>query len=923
MVKPRAPNTTQRLSSTLIQSSTPSDNVSNANDTSQTLSSTSFDDGLLEGYYPSTPDDQQYHYFDDADALPQHEESRKYSIFVDAVASDQCSFLQLTQDIFIANGWNINKDEATTKWYHIHSIPVGDKQTTACLCPQGKDNGRCFHARYLDDFKDLKFPSDEHNKNQTFMCSRYEDVRDGVYICTFSVPPPPGRSSSTIKQRSVVTYYGDDSGKGTWSCSIDVSAISCSHIVLARHSLRQHIKADPDAHDSDAGSGDLEYRSLTPPSLIRRASSSENSISTLLLPPPLWARVKRDLIMFDPPFFDIWKSPKVIPLDEASSCSCQVLRSAFDPLQPTITRECTIYALDGAVNATIQVQKCPTCTHRYIGPDGRSLGLFNWNNRTLFTHDLLDDYTSQYTTSETPFISWVTVISRRYQSRGINIPFIGDQLFRAVWFSYIRLVQLDNDMICPTCGPNPEVTIVDGVTLAFNRRHLSSTLRPPTTTDNQSPTKDLVKHVANLQAIPTKKVRLAIREILTGPPLLPAHLIHAGEEEGAIELSDASSSEDETTETSYRHTRKGNDVRAALQRVQKIPFVITELAKLNNGLSRLFDRSYGIEAISANQKAPSIYKRLFIQIAAEETILQLVNGSALRHLRNFCAEVAQTPHMITASIRDLATHLIGIPALHAVIQHEINAGSLSGEVIGTSTWLYARGMAVMSLIKKYDHPPIEINSGNEIASEKWNLTGCCYGLPQIRHRPRYPNLPYENGRDAGGKDKRGDGCQKFYSTYGQSRLTGGIMCVWCTHSVCYGFHCIPSAEGRNDVFSAFYTRWEKAPKVIVYDFACALQPYCMTREPAFFADTLFVIDAFHAMGHTKCGQAAFLNTYCDADPTLLYINSSAAECGNGGILRIRKAVSYMAQERAIVFTKTFLSIWNRHRIRNMERLSKV
>ncbi|KJA14441.1 hypothetical protein HYPSUDRAFT_117360, partial [Hypholoma sublateritium FD-334 SS-4] len=90
--------------------------------------------------------------------------------------------------------------------------------------------------------------------------------------------------------------------------------------------------------------------------------------------------------------------------------------------------------------------------------------------------------------------------------------------------------------------------------------------------------------------------------------------------------------------------------------------------------------------------------------------------------------------------------------------------------------------------------------------------------------------------------------------------------------------------------------------------------YCMLRKPVFFTNTLFVIDTFHAMGHTKCGHAAFLNTYCEANPELLYINSSAAECGNGGILRVRKAVAYMSQERAIVLTKTFLSIWNRNRI---------
>lgn len=188
-------------------------------------------------------------------------------------------------------------------------------------------------------------------------------------------------------------------------------------------------------------------------------------------------------------------------------------------------------------------------------------------------------------------------------------------------------------------------------------------------------------------------------------------------------------------------------------------------------------------------------------------------------------------------------------------------------------------------------------------------------MPQIRHRPHYPSLKYDRQADPGGA--RGDKCSKYYSQYGEQRLTGGIMCAWCTHSICYGFHCIPRGEGRNDVFSAIVTRWPKPPKTIVYDFACALGPYCMTREPDMFADTLFVIDQFHAKGHSKCSPAAFLSTYSEIDPRLGVINSSAAECGNGGIRRIRKSVSYMAQDRAIMYTKVFVAIWNRLKIRRM------
>lgn len=148
------------------------------------------------------------------------------------------------------------------------------------------------------------------------------------------------------------------------------------------------------------------------------------------------------------------------------------------------------------------------------------------------------------------------------------------------------------------------------------------------------------------------------------------------------------------------------------------------------------------------------------------------------------------------------------------------------------------------------------------------------------------------------------------------------MAAWCTHSVCYGFHCIPKGEGRNDVFSAMYTRWEVPPEGVVYDFACALAPYCMTREAFFFAGTIFYIDIFHSSGHSKCAPACFLQTYMAVDPRLGHVNSSAAECGNGGLNRIRKSVSYMAQDRAIMYTKVFVSTWNRLRILRMSRSKK-
>ena len=71
----------------------------------------------------------------------------------------------------------------------------------------------------------------------------------------------------------------------------------------------------------------------------------------------------------------------------------------------------------------------------------------------------------------------------------------------------------------------------------------------------------------------------------------------------------------------------------------------------------------------------------------------------------------------------------------------------------------------------------------------------------------------------------------------------------------------------------------------------------------FFADTLFAIDSFHAKGHTKCAPSAFLSTYAIVDPQLAHINSSAAECGNGGL-----NLSATCPRIAWLFTQRFFSL---------------
>ncbi|KII92992.1 hypothetical protein PLICRDRAFT_87458 [Plicaturopsis crispa FD-325 SS-3] len=472
-------------------------------------------------------------------------------------------------------------------------------------------------------------------------------------------------------------------------------------------------------------------------------------------------------------------------------------------------------------------------------------------------------------------------------------------MFRTVWFSYIRLQRLDTNAQCPLCGPMPQDTIWDGITLAFNRKHLLPSLRPPTTLHADSLCRNTARYLAGQQLITDAQLRKLVRKVIAGRSvLLP------GDSDDNSNDDDANSDAPNLA-SSHAIERAAKDM---ISRIESIPDICTRLTAIHPALGQVFTEHFGISALAAKRKPPIVYRRLLHQLTAEESVLQMANRPALAALHDFLEE----PSDLNAS------RLVGIPVIYNTLQyHQSNRQVYPPEFMSLCQWIYDRGQGVLNSLICYSSPPILSEESVSTVSEDWRKTGSHYGIPHVRHRPQYPNLKHDMQNEPGGR--RGAKCSKFYSEYGEQRLTGGIMCAWCTHSICYGFHCIPRGEGRNDVFSAMLTRWPTAPKVVVYDFACALGPYCMTREPDFFADTLFVIDNFHAKGHTKCSPSAFLSTYSGIDPRLAHINSSAAECGNGVLNRIRKSVSYMSQDRSIMYTMVFLAVWNRLKIRKLRK----
>ena len=101
------------------------------------------------------------------------------------------------------------------------------------------------------------------------------------------------------------------------------------------------------------------------------------------------------------------------------------------------------------------------------------------------------------------------------------------------------------------------------------------------------------------------------------------------------------------------------------------------------------------------------------------------------------------------------------------------------------------------------------------------------------------------------------------------------------HGHCYGYHVIPSAEGRKDALASLYKYLPACPDRIFYDNACQLSEYCLNREPSFFRSCRFHHDLFHSFNHT-CGDVLKSNRFPYLKP-----NSEICEQFNVYLQRVK------------------------------------
>ena len=285
-------------------------------------------------------------------------------------------------------------------------------------------------------------------------------------------------------------------------------------------------------------------------------------------------------------------------------------RTLYDPEALTVERACTVYTLTEPLKIDIQLQKCPKCPatrHWFIGPDLRELGIFNLNNTALFTHELLDEYTSAFTTSETPFIAWATVVSRRYALGGHA--FVSDGMLRSAWFAYVGIQQFEGDMQCTRCGPSPEHVVWDGVTLAFGRKHVLQSLKPPTHTEDHSPVRLHRRYIPHQQILADRKLRDMVRKAAT-IPVLPVQL-----QIDTSQTVDVTKGDSSMRKKPDESAKLLSDAEAALAHVRRVTEAGQMLTTLNQGLGTYFWMHYGLEAYKRQVQPPSSCRLFFNQVS--------------------------------------------------------------------------------------------------------------------------------------------------------------------------------------------------------------------------------------------------------------------------------------------------------------------
>ena len=547
---------------------------------------------------------------------------------------------------------------------------------------------------------------------------------------------------------------------------------------------------------------------------------------------------------------------------------------------------CSMYYEEKAVPVCVASKViCRKCNYinRYDGCEDR---VFVYSKNILFSHHLMNEYTSRYTASANSFRAFCNTISRKYAAvkchqcfsgRQCNqhLPFVDHKTFIKAWTSFVRLQPFNQKFSCPWCGPNPEEIIVDGLSLSLPLDKCGQ-LQPPTWVNNSN-NDDLVNvpnNIGNqLRFIQNRQIRSLLFKF-TG------QVFHRQPETKPI------------TEEEYQTLIKLLDRIPSLSGLKKT----VQLIKSYDSLLAMKSAN---DTLITNRK---LCIRLVRILSSDEPLQQFISNPLL--LMKLFTNVKEQWPLLREQLRRSCPFLTVLLGAFAKTEN-----GCPHQIVELMKQACDRAIEIeINFTSQRKTPPVVAD-----LPQKDPHLGCWYGAKQIRNRPCYT-------RDHCKEEMKGK-CDKKFESF--QNMTGGAMIFWCKHRICVGMHIIKKSEGRNDVFSGILTHWETAPKVICYDYACQLMEYCITREPEYFKNTRFVVDRLHIKNHQKCSECFDMHEYQKSGASeFFHFHDSAAETGNAILGKIRCSCRYMSSDLYMIYVPLFLEIQNRTRIKVINKKMK-
>ena len=504
--------------------------------------------------------------------------------------------------------------------------------------------------------------------------------------------------------------------------------------------------------------------------------------------------------------------------------------------------------------------------------DGTDAGIFLANVDTAVALGLLYKCLDAFMDEGRGLQAYVGSVAKAYADYGpIGAPpFLSDSAFRRAFYTFLEQLEVDFCFQCPKCLDAPPVLVGDGTSMTMSHRHYSGT--------------SITAVDTNLPEVPQEHNR--VKRAFLDDRLAAAAERHACADQlrafakhiKPVPAGGAAAAPPAPFDTGPLLDQGGVYSLAGF-----ISWVEAHLATFT-----LADR-YAVSGLLKCLASDSPVITYFPACLVPEYTVALQAAPGSRIISSALLRTTETEAPVLGAVLRLARARAG-------------GGSGGGDLNVTTAFLgLLDELSIRSGLcaRGPDARPAATSPPPPSAASTACLhTGICTGLPQLRARPSYQ------------ADKKNESTPCRHESFARGRRTGGIFTWFCEHGVCYGFHVIEKAEGRNEPFSFLTCYLKEAPKVVVYDFACALEEYCRNREPAFFKFTRFIVDEFHWPGHPSCAPNYDIRLY----PWLATVNSVVAEQNNSALARVKPSVTRMSQRPFMTLLRLFTNNWNQKKI---------